>query len=56
MATQWDKPGDAGKKDETGKGDVGKQGGEIGKQGGEMPKKEDDKGFPEKKKEGDLPR
>lgn len=56
MATQWDKPGDTGKKDETGKGDVGKQGGEIGKQGGDMPKKEDDKGLPEKKKEGDLPR
>jgi hypothetical protein len=54
MATQWDKPGDTGKKDDTGKGDVGKQGGEIGKQGGQMPKEE--KPFPEKKKEGDLPR
>lgn len=56
MATQWDKPGDTGKKDETGKqgGDIGKQGGDVGKQGGEMPKKEGD--FPEKKKEGDLPR
>jgi len=52
MATQWDKPGDTGKKDETDKGDVGKQGGEIGKQGGQMPKEE--KPFPEKKE--DLPR
>ena len=50
MAQQWDKPGDTGKKDET-----GKQGGDIGKQGGEMPR-EGEKGFPEKKKEGDLPR
>lgn len=57
MAQQWDKPGDTGKKDETGKqgGDIGKQGGDVGKQGGEMPR-EGDKGFPEKKKDGDLPR
>ena len=56
MATQWDKPGDTGKKDETGKqgGDTGKQG-DIGKQGGGMPR-EGEKDFPEKKKEGDLPR
>ena len=56
MATQWDKPGDTGKKDETGKqgGDTSKQG-DIGKQGGGMPR-EGDKDIPEKKKEGDLAR
>lgn len=59
MATQWDKPGQGDKGDTGKQGDVGKQGGDIGKQGGDkgggMPR-EGEKDFPEKKKEGDLPR